>query len=514
MENLIKLNPRRQAAQLALTTGLALLFITALLWGLPGVTPAHADPGTLYVDGTTGSDTTDCSNPAEPCATIGYALAQAGNGDEIRVAEGSYLETVDIGITVTLKGGYEATSWTRDIEAHPTIVDANGADASVINVLPGTNVLLEGFTVQGANHSGEGGGFFINGATVVISATIVRDNTAGTWGGGVYAEETSGAVNVSLVSSELLNNDAGIGGGGLSASASLITLDDVKVVSNTTQGEGAGVRAFGTIVITNSAVVSNTAAGCVSGPCSGGGIYANGDLSIYNSEISDNVMDGVSNIYGGGIAVSDGTLHLQGSIVSNNRSVATDFSGGSGLVAFGSDVTIVDTSIISNGIGDNAVGLFSSPFTLTNILVADNDGSGIQSDENPLTGTMMNVTVAANENQGIQMTGGDVRITNSIIWGNSWDNNCIGNCTVAHSDIGTGDTSGTGNISADPRFVDAANGDYHLGVGSPCIDKGTSVGAPATDIEGTPRDAAPDMGAYEWTGFRIFLPLTLKNFGL
>ena len=69
----------------------------------------------------------------------------------------------------------------------------------------------------------------------------------------------------------------------------------------------------------------------------------------------------------------------------------------------------------------------------------------------------------------------------------------------------------TGNISADPRFVDAANGDYHLGVGSPCVDKGTLIGAPTHDIEGTPRDAAPDMGAYEWTGFRIFLPLALRN---
>lgn len=39
--------------------------------------------------------------------------------------------------------------------------------------------------------------------------------------------------------------------------------------------------------------------------------------------------------------------------------------------------------------------------------------------------------------------------------------------------------------------------DYHLLPNSPCIDSGTPQGAPATDLEGNPRDASPDMGAYE-----------------
>lgn len=508
-----KLNQRRWAVQLALTTGLALLLLAALLWGLQDVTPARADPGTLYVDGATGNDDSDCSNPADPCATIGYALTEAGSGDEIRVAEGTYTETLDIGhAALTLKGGYEAAGWTRDIAAHTTIIDAEGADASVVSIASATDVMVEGFTIRGGNTSGEGGGFLINGATVVISGTVVQDNTAGTWGGGVYVEEVGGPAELALVNSELLSNRASLDGGGLSAGARLITLDGVKVVSNTSHGAGAGVQAHGgTIVITSSAIVSNTATECASGACSGGGVYVDGDgdLSVYNSEISGNLMDGVSGINGGGIAVSGGTLRLQGSIVSNNRSVATDHSGGSGLAAFGSDVTVVDTSIVNNRIGGNAVGLYSSPFTLTNVLVANNDGEGIVSDENPLTGTMMNVTIAGNAGNGIAMTADDVRITNSILWHGV---SCHPTCTITYSDVEDG-WDGTGNLEADPLFVDAASGDYHLQVSSPCIDAGTSTGAPADDIEGTPRDAAPDMGAYEWTGFRIFLPLTLRNFG-
>lgn len=66
------------------------------------------------------------------------------------------------------------------------------------------------------------------------------------------------------------------------------------------------------------------------------------------------------------------------------------------------------------------------------------------------------------------------------------------------------------NIAADPQFVDAANGDYHSQVGSPAIDGGTAVGAPTTDLDDTLRDGVPDMGAYEWTGDRIYLPQVIK----
>jgi hypothetical protein len=161
---------------LAPTTGLALLFLAALLWGLRGVTPAHADPGDLYVDGASGQDIPTCGTTITPCQTISYTLnSRASGGDTIRVAEGTYTETLDVGITVTLKGGYEAAGWTRDIAAHPTIVDANGADDSVFTISPENNVMVEGFTVQGANHtSDEGGGFYINAATVVIAGTSSR----------------------------------------------------------------------------------------------------------------------------------------------------------------------------------------------------------------------------------------------------------------------------------------------------------------------------------------------------
>jgi len=489
--------------------GLALFFLAALLWGLRGATPAQAIPGTLYVDGATGSDTTGCTSGISPCATIGYALTQAASNYTILVAEGIYTETLGIGITVTLKGGYEATGWTRDIAAHPTIVDADAADNSVILITPGANVTVEGFTVQGANHTSDvGGGFFIFGATVVISDTVVRNNSA-PFGGGIWVEQWGEYPDsLTLVNSALLTNTASTGsGGGLSTSGEpIVTLDNVDVRGNTAQ-QGAGGLSVHSVTITNSRIVSNTS------KYAGGGIVAN-NAYIYNSEISGNEANGVGELFGGGIFIAGSEPHLviRDSLVSNNRAVGTLPGNGGGISAGGCEATIVNTVISGNyAEGIAGVEMYHTVFTMTNSLIISNTGYGFSG--GLITGTIMNVTVADNTEGGVDV-GGAVSIINSVMWGNGKnDYACRGGCTLAYSDVGIGDTTGTGNISADPKFVDAANGDYHLGVGSPCIDKGTPVGAPTHDIEGTPRDSAPDMGAYEWTGFRVFLPVVLRNVG-
>ncbi len=54
----------------------------------------------------------------------------------------------------------------------------------------------------------------------------------------------------------------------------------------------------------------------------------------------------------------------------------------------------------------------------------------------------------------------------------------------------------------DPELVDRRldTFDGHLTPGSPAVDAGTPAAAPATDLDGTPRDAMPDVGAYELGG--------------
>jgi hypothetical protein len=77
-----------------------------------------------------------------------------------------------------------------------------------------------------------------------------------------------------------------------------------------------------------------------------------------------------------------------------------------------------------------------------------------------------------------------------------------GTLNSSYNDVWANDTnwsgcsSGEGDISADPQFVDAANNDFHLQATSPCIDAGTP--------EGT------DMGRYDYVPSA--LSVVLRNY--
>lgn len=73
---------------------------------------------------------------------------------------------------------------------------------------------------------------------------------------------------------------------------------------------------------------------------------------------------------------------------------------------------------------------------------------------------------------------------------------------------------GDANLCGNPLFVKPAwgeTGDYHLQADSPAINTGTSTAAPTVDLENRPRDAFPDLGAYEfWSASAWrFLPLVM-----
>jgi hypothetical protein len=103
------------------------------------------------------------------------------------------------------------------------------------------------------------------------------------------------------------------------------------------------------------------------------------------------------------------------------------------------------------------------------------------------------------------------------LWGDSPSEiyNSSASPTITYSAI-QGGFPGTGNITVNPLFVDAANGDLHLKPFSPCIDAGNNSASalPTSDIDGNDRRIddsgvidsgngdAPfvDMGADEFNG--------------
>jgi len=105
--------------------------------------------------------------------------------------------------------------------------------------------------------------------------------------------------------------------------------------------------------------------------------------------------------------------------------------------------------------------------------------------------TIRNVTVCGNK-YGVAASGGaQPDITSSIFWNNAQDDLLL--CSARYSCVEDGD-GGTGNIAADPLFVDSGNCDYHLLLGSPAVD----AGDPLSDYsrEPWPNGARINMGAY------------------
>lgn len=212
---------------------------------------------------------------------------------------------------------------------------------------------------------------------------------------------------------------------------------------------------------------------------------------------------------------------IVGNIISENT--ANDSGGGLNVLHV---LVIKNNYILNNHAGFDGGGIIlladeQIPCYIRNNVICGNtggSGGGVYFDHGLyyfVNNTVTDNVAAAYYGGGLYICPwANVLIRNCIIWGNQaameddeiyWDTYP----DIQYSDIGGG-WPGPGNLDADPRFVDPANGDYHLQYGSPCIDAGTRRvpgGLPTTDIEGDPRMAgsAPDMGADEFSTHLYFV---------
>lgn len=201
----------------------------------------------------------------------------------------------------------------------------------------------------------------------------------------------------------------------------------------------------------------------------------------------------------------------------------------------GGSPTVINCAFIGNVVQpffglDGGGGIHNgsgSGLTITNCIFSGNSvgfgvGGGIKTGSNStpiITNCAFSFNDAAN---GGAIYGGSPTVTNCIFWANIGGEIVDSSATVSFSDV-QGGWPGTGNIDADPLFVDADGPDDTVGTedddlrllpGSPCIDAADNTAVTddiMADLDGDPRfvddPSTPDtgqgdcpivdMGAYE-----------------
>lgn len=325
----------------------------------------------------------------------------------------------------------------------------------------------------------------------VISNCVFSGNSSSSYGGAIYTEQNASAADnrCFLINSVITNNTAKKGGGVFAGKNIAISgcffKDNAATAGSTASDNRGGDLRLGHY----STVADTTFTGTCTTPSGGYGSCIETGSSATPITVTNCVFTGLSSgsTYGL-IYVNGGACTLVDCVFSNNTGVASHMlfsnSGGTYLVR---QCLFTEDACASS----KAVVLDRSSKRFENCTI-------LNKFESRESWSAKNVLV-------------NCIVPNSTIENSDTMKNILTNCCVKAGTNPGGDQD-FGVIAADPRFVDAANGDYSLRHGSPCRDTALMLDwmtADATDLAGNPRvvtegvplatdpAARPDMGCFE-----------------
>jgi hypothetical protein len=315
--------------------------------------------------------------------------------------------------------------------------------------------------------------------TITLEGLTVRRGRFEYNGSGIYIRNGK----VVLRQNQVLNNVApyGYGGGGIYATGSIITLDSNTIQGNTATagGYGGGISVDGIATLIGNKIQSNAA-------YSGGGIYVSGTAIL-----SDNTIQGNSAGSGGGVALM-GNATLNGNTIRGN-------TGDGGYV---NGTITLSGNIIQGNSGD---GVFVNGGTVNarNDIITGN-GEGVHLSGGNLIARHW--TLADNYRYAVVSNGGSAVLTNTIAYHHIMAAFYGPNITADHTlfyrngaPVCQNGATCTNDVIGDPKFVNPAAGDYHIGPDSAAIDAGVNANV-TDDIDGGPRPVGIgyDIGADEY----------------
>jgi YD repeat-containing protein len=435
----------------------------------------------------------------------GIGAAQAG--EEVWVARGDYYWNGD---SHYMKDGVNVLGHFAGTETLPTQRDLSNQDyetklrADKTVIYGASNAILDGFTITGGATNTDGGGMYNDSKTNLrIKNCIISNNSAESFGGGMRNNYGSTVlVENSTFSENYAVNESG--GAVLNRGASVVTFKNCVFSSNHVMEMERGGALFNeensTVECLNCQFTGNYVPG--SGDSGkGGAIYqSGGQLKLRNCTFGQKIPNHAAGD-GGAIFVSGATGSIVGSNFIGNEARGGGQSGAIDLDC--PDFWILDCEFQGNSAKFGGAmdmhygGKVSNSLFMAN--TAQDSGGGIERAGN-VCNCVFYGNSAVDDGGGID-GGGYVR--NSIFWGNTAGDNGpqIENGGSVQYSCVQGGHDGEENIDADPLWVNPAIGDFHLQAGSPCIDAGIwDACVPLYDKDGTPRDAFPDMGAFEYVG--------------
>jgi hypothetical protein len=442
------------------------------------------------------ADCTD-ADTGTPCS-VRDALAAAAGSDEddrVEVPAGDYVLT---GGSLHTSGAFAVTI----AGAGAGLTTFDGDDLSRVLELD-ANTTIEGVRIRDGRDAGQGGGILADGTALVLRDSVVESNEAEE-GGGIAIG--TGAEASLIERSAVRDNRADSIGGGIRTAdgGDTLTIVDSTVASNRAEpasggsAGGGGIWADSGLRLSRVAVTQNVAfaVALADDGATGGGILSLDNLQVVDSTVAGNSATGTNGAEarGGGLYLSSTVAkEIRGSTIAGNAAAATGGGAeGGGIREFGAGVEITNSTISGNTVSA-AGGALSAR------------GGGATLD----AATLTNVTLAGNTASGNGAAGGALFSPDAVLRNTIVSGDCVNAVAQATNSIDSGTSCGLAPGAGNRSGVDpllgplASNGGLTetraLLAGSPALDAGTAVGAPATDQRtvARPQGAGVDIGAFE-----------------
>lgn len=417
---------------------------------------------------------------------------------------------------------------TENYTKHTSVTDPRGSGIYSLNGSPtitGNTITHNELNNQDTICSAHGAGIYCGGSgSPIIDGNIISHNTniCGSWAD-IVSRAYGGGISCFCPNARITNN--------------MITDNSVESgCDDEAYAYGGGIHCEGCdVIIRNNTILNNSVQapnGLNKFKAMGGGVF----ILEGSAEVQDNIVQGNTSIFGGGMGFEE----LENLVIHGNTYFENSAEGGAGGGIWGDDnvsAVISENYILNNEamrdgyIDGDGGGIYyhtdggNTSLELLNNIIAMNtayQSAGMDVLVSGGTGLVSNNTIT--HNSAIWVTGGaylhasgGLILVNTTIWGNDcpYSQELFPTVTEATYCNIRGGWPGTGNIDVDPLFVDPANMDFRVKVGSPCIDSGdkTVFGLPETDIEGDYRIADGDMDGVSEIDIGADEFLTLRGSG-